>query len=106
MLSAQPGGLEIQVRDRETKKHTRLEERSAGLRSFVALIAFCATHAGGRTPILLIDEAENHLHYEGQANLLKVFEPIRCSERDLYDAFDRMPSRGPGYVYSSRCSYV
>lgn len=83
-LRAQPGGLEIQVRDRETKKHTRLEERSAGLRSFVALIAFCATHSGGRTPILLIDEAENHLHYEGQANLLKVFERQSVAQSVIY----------------------
>lgn len=83
-LRAQPGGLEIQIRDRETKKHTRLEERSAGLRSFVALIAFCATHSGGQTPILLIDEAENHLHYEGQANLLKVFERQSVAESVIY----------------------
>jgi hypothetical protein len=83
-LRAQPGGLEIQIRDRETKKHTRLEERSAGLRSFVALIAFCATHAGGQTPILLIDEAENHLHYEGQANLLKVFERQSVAQSVIY----------------------
>jgi predicted ATP-dependent endonuclease of OLD family len=83
-LRAQPGGLEIQVRDRETKKHTRLAERSAGLRSFVALIAFCATHSGGQTPILLIDEAENHLHYEGQANLLKVFERQSVAQSVIY----------------------
>jgi predicted ATP-dependent endonuclease of OLD family len=83
-LRAQPGGLEIHVRDRETKKHTRLEERSAGLRSFVALIAFCATHSGGQIPILLIDEAENHLHYEGQANLLKVFERQSVAQSVIY----------------------
>jgi hypothetical protein len=83
-LRAQAGGLEIQIRDRETKKHTRLEERSAGLRSFVALIAFCATHSGGQTPILLIDEAENHLHYEGQANLLKVFERQSVAQSVIY----------------------
>src|ERR1700733_3168795 len=83
-LRAQPDGLEIQIRDRETKKHTRLGERSAGLRSFVALIAFCATHSGGQTPILLIDEAENHLHYEGQANLLRVFERQSVAQSVIY----------------------
>jgi hypothetical protein len=83
-LRIEPSGLEIQIRDRMTRQHTRLDERSAGLRSFVALIAFCATHAEGRKPILLIDEAENHLHYEAQADLLRVFERQKIAQSIIY----------------------
>lgn len=83
-IRVEPGGLEVQIRDRVTLEHTRLDERSAGLRSFVALIAFCATYADGREPILLIDEAENHLHYEAQADLLKVFERQKVAQSIIY----------------------
>jgi ABC-type transport system involved in cytochrome c biogenesis ATPase subunit len=83
-LRIEPSGLEIQIRDRLTLEHTRLDERSAGLRSFVALIAFCATRAEGRKPILLVDEAENHLHYEAQADLLRVFERQKIAQTIIY----------------------
>lgn len=83
-LRIEPSGLEIQIRDRLTLEHTRLDERSAGLRSFVALIAFCATRAEGRKPILLVDEAENHLHYEAQADLLRVFERQKIAQGIIY----------------------
>lgn len=83
-LRIEPSGLEIQIRDRLTLEHTRLDERSAGLRSFVALIAFCATRAEGRKPILLVDEAENHLHYEAQADLLRVFERQKIAQAIIY----------------------
>jgi ABC-type transport system involved in cytochrome c biogenesis ATPase subunit len=83
-LRIEPSGLEVQIRDRVTLEHTRLDERSAGLRSFVALIAFCATHADGRKPILLVDEAENHLHYEAQADLLRVFERQKIAQSIIY----------------------
>ncbi len=83
-IRADQNGLELHIRDLETKQHTRLDERSSGLRSFVALIAFCATQAQGRKPLLLVDEAENHLHYEAQANLLKVFERQSVAQNVIY----------------------
>jgi predicted ATP-dependent endonuclease of OLD family len=51
---------------------TSISERSDGLRTFVALVAFL--ESGGHTvpPILLIDEAETHLHYDAQADLVSV----------------------------------
>ena len=83
-LSAHHSSLQILVRDRTTRKRTRLEERSAGLRSFVALIAFTARHAGAVPPVLLIDEAETHLHYDAQADLVRVFERQRVAAKIIY----------------------
>jgi len=51
---------------------TRFDERSAGLRMFVALAAFVATRGTVIPPILLIDEAETHLHYDAQADLINM----------------------------------
>ena len=51
---------------------TNIEERSDGLRTFVALSAFLASQELDVPPILLIDEAETHLHYDAQADLIGV----------------------------------
>jgi len=51
---------------------TNIEERSDGLRTFVALSAFLASQGLDVPPILLIDEAETHLHYDAQADLIGV----------------------------------
>jgi hypothetical protein len=52
---------------------TVFSERSAGLRMFVALIAFLKAHGTEAPPVLLIDEAENHLHIDAQADLVNMF---------------------------------
>ncbi len=52
---------------------TVFDERSAGLRMFVALIAFLKMHGSSRSTVLLIDEAENHLHIDAQADLVNMF---------------------------------
>lgn len=51
---------------------TNIEERSDGLRTFVALSAFLAAQELSVPPIVLIDEAETHLHYDAQADLVGV----------------------------------
>jgi hypothetical protein len=45
-------------------------ERSEGLRQFVGLVALTAGEGHDVPPILLIDEAEMHLHYDAQADLM------------------------------------
>jgi predicted ATP-dependent endonuclease of OLD family len=52
---------------------TVFHERSAGLRMFVALTAFLKVHGSDRPPILLIDEAETHMHIDAQADLVSMF---------------------------------
>jgi ABC-type transport system involved in cytochrome c biogenesis ATPase subunit len=51
-----------------------IDQHSDGLRQFVALRAFVALHGGEHRPVVLIDEAETHLHYDAQADLVEVFE--------------------------------
>ena len=51
---------------------TDIEERSDGLLMFVALAAFVAAQRLSTPPILLIDEAETHLHFDAQADLVGV----------------------------------
>jgi hypothetical protein len=51
---------------------TRIDERSDGLKTFLALVCFLAAKATDVKPILLIDEAETHLHYNAQADLIEV----------------------------------
>jgi hypothetical protein len=52
-------------------------DHSDGLKAFVALRAFVARAAdegAGVRPIVLIDEADRHLHYDAQADLIRVLE--------------------------------
>ncbi|GAA4597949.1 hypothetical protein GCM10023194_74190 [Planotetraspora phitsanulokensis] len=51
---------------------TAISERSEGLRVFVALLCFVLIKDPDVPPILLIDEAETHLHYDAQADLVDV----------------------------------
>lgn len=51
---------------------TNIAERSDGLKTFVALVAFLASGRHRAPPVLLIDEAETHLHYDAQADLVSV----------------------------------
>lgn len=50
----------------------RFDERSDGLRQYVALVAATAQGADHGPPILLIDEVETHLHYDAQVDLIRV----------------------------------
>ena len=51
----------------------RLEDRSDGLRAFVALVAFLEAKNVTSPPVLVVDEAENHLHWDAQADLINLF---------------------------------
>lgn len=65
--------LEIRLKELGRKGAvTNIEERSDGLRTFIALSAFLAAQHLSVPPILLIDEAETHLHYDAQADLVGV----------------------------------
>lgn len=60
-----------------------LQDRSDGLRSFIALHAF-AHRATAARPILLVDEAEVHLHYDAQSDMVGVFEAQELADRIIY----------------------
>lgn len=65
-------GLSTHIYEKDHKRYTRIEERSDGLRAFVALAAFVEAQDLDVPPILLIDEAESHLHFDAQADLVGV----------------------------------
>ena len=77
-------GMQLQVLDRDAMKDVPFDQRSQGLRSFIALIAFTARYGHDVPPILLIDEAESHLHYGGQADLMQVFERQELAQTIIY----------------------
>jgi predicted ATPase len=57
---------------------------SDGMRSFIVLLAFVARHSQVRKPVLLIDEAESHLHYDAQADLIRVLTRQTLVEQVIY----------------------
>jgi hypothetical protein len=70
-LEGQTLGIYIEDRDGGGTV-VAFHERSDGLRLFVALAAFLYSGDRETPPILLIDEAETHLHYNAQADLINV----------------------------------
>jgi energy-coupling factor transporter ATP-binding protein EcfA2 len=60
------------------------ENHSDGLRQFIALRAFLARVGRTIAPIILIDEAETHLHYDAQADLVGVFEEQEDAAQIIY----------------------
>lgn len=77
-------GLQLQVFDKKALRNVPFDQRSAGLRYFVALVAFVDRFGGPRPPVLLIDEAETHLHYGGQADLMQVFARQGVAQTIIY----------------------
>ncbi|MDX2834750.1 AAA family ATPase [Streptomyces scabiei] len=80
--------LRVLVRVDSTRAYTDLHDRSDGLRQFIALVA-CINAArffekGDRDVIVLIDEAENHLHYDAQADLIEVFTRQNVAKQIIY----------------------
>jgi predicted ATPase len=61
-----------------------IAERSDGLRAFLALVAFTNEYTNGLPPILVIDEAEIHLHYDAQADLIQMLGRQRQAAQVIY----------------------
>jgi predicted ATP-dependent endonuclease of OLD family len=62
-----------------------IADRSAGLRQFIALLAFVESNREeGERVILLVDEAETHLHYNAQADLVNIFTRQTFVDKIIY----------------------
>ncbi|MFM7602744.1 MAG: ATP-dependent nuclease [Pseudanabaena sp.] len=84
-LSLITNGLTLHVHiENEQMDCTNLEDRSDGLRQFVALINFLESEHADQRPILLIDEAETHLHYDAQADLMNMFAKQELAAKVIY----------------------
>lgn len=77
------GVLRILIATEGDADYSYPEERSDGLRWFMALHAFLAAR-GAREPILLVDEAETHLHYDAQADLVDALMSQRIASKVIY----------------------
>lgn len=77
--------LEIYVREvgDTPGNYTSLAERSDGLKQFIALVALITRQRVDR-PILVIDEAEQHLHYDAQADLMRILQSLRIVSQVIY----------------------
>jgi AAA domain/AAA ATPase domain len=67
----------------EESEYTFPEERSDGLRWFMALHAFLGARSRPDL-ILLVDEAETHLHYDAQADLIDALMNQRIARQVIY----------------------
>ncbi|WP_081843315.1 AAA family ATPase [Mycolicibacterium neoaurum] len=75
--------LEIRIKQ-DGYAITRFDERSAGLQMFVALVAFLNLRGQAVPPVLLIDEAETHLHIDAQADLVNEFMTQTRAAKIIY----------------------
>jgi predicted ATPase len=75
--------LRILVRTGQGGLHD-IAQRSDGLRSFIALVAFTTEQARDLPPVLLIDQAEIHLHYDAQADLVQMLGHQQQAPQVIY----------------------
>ena len=80
--------MSMQARD-----YIRIDQHSDGLRQFVALRAFVAAQGGDRDLVVLVDEAETHLHYDAQADLIGVFEEQEEVAQIIYTTHSAAPTQ-------------
>lgn len=76
--------LHINVRTPDERNRAPINQRSDGLRWFVALVAFLNQKDAGESPVLLVDEAERHLSYDAQAELVEVLETQTVAQKVIY----------------------
>lgn len=77
--------LHIVVKDFDGRSMSPISERSDGLRWFIAMRAFLGVQAQGHSkPILLVDEAETHLSYDAQANLVQELATQDVAQKVIY----------------------
>ncbi|WP_082222486.1 AAA family ATPase [Halorubrum halophilum] len=76
--------LHINVRTPDEQNRAPIHQRSDGLRWFVALVSFLNQRDTGENPVLLVDEAERHLSYDAQAELVEVLETQTVAQKVIY----------------------
>jgi hypothetical protein len=77
------GVIRVMVAVEGGNEYSFPEEHSDGLRWFMALQAFLAAR-GKEKPVLLVDEAETHLHYDAQADLIDALMNQRIAQKVIY----------------------
>lgn len=83
-LSVTDSRLDIVAKEENAVSYVNISERSDGLRQFVALLTFLTLENSDEPPILLIDEAETHLHYDAQADLVQMLARQNMTSQVIY----------------------
>lgn len=83
VLSVDGTILHIHVRTPDDEDRAPIDQRSDGLRWFIALLSFLNQKETTR-PVLLVDEAESHLSYDAQAELIEVLETQDIAQKVIY----------------------
>ena len=83
VLSVDGTILHILVRTPDHENRAPIDQRSDGLRWFIALLSFL-NQKDSTQPILLVDEAESHLSYDSQARLIEVLETQDVVQKVMY----------------------
>lgn len=80
------GMLEVNIEELDSPELTitPIGERSDGLRAFLALVCFLIAAELSIPPVLMIDEAERNLHYDAQADLVRVLTSELKVHKVLY----------------------
>ena len=84
ILSVRQNHLHIQSTPNDVYKYTSFSENSDGLRQFVALLCFIKCNPNNNSPIILIDELEQHLHYNAQADIVKFLAQQQIASKVIY----------------------
>lgn len=80
-------GDKLTISIREGDGFGQLKQRSDGLKQYISLLAFMHKAGGdhkGSDPLLLIDEAEQHLHYDAQSDLIEMFGMQKFASKVIY----------------------
>jgi len=85
-LSLELDGWRLQILLKSEKgDYVKVVERSDGLRQFLALLMFLSRQPKNAVkPIVLIDEAESHLHYDAQADLVQRLATQSLAAKVMY----------------------
>jgi len=84
-VNLEPELMRVFVRDiNEQHSTAKFSDRSEGLRLFVCLAAFLMSRSSSVPPVLLIDEAEQHLHLNAQADLVNLLQSSPQISQVLY----------------------
>jgi energy-coupling factor transporter ATP-binding protein EcfA2 len=65
-------------------EYIAIDQHSDGLRQFIALRALIELQNFDVDPVVLIDEADTHLHYDAQADLVRVLESAEGVSKIVY----------------------
>ncbi|MFC3832795.1 MULTISPECIES: AAA family ATPase [Deinococcus] len=78
------GIINFEIFDSGSGMSHPIERRSEGLRQFIALSSFLRSMDLTSKPVILVDEIEQHLHLQAQAELVDFFEKQTFASQVIY----------------------